>query len=768
MPAPLNFLMQSIKRLRNPALAWKADELVNDSLPYLSSVPDAFEDSSKFASTHQWLKSSAQEVGNYWDRLKREFHSPDMVIGHEPGGKTILDAGTTAQLEKGKFLDPVLHNYSQARGGIKQGTDASQKVFDALEAPGLVGQLGPEEKKLHDYLKGTYDYTHKMYSLHLVEGNQQAYNKVLRLSLRNADDAEILSLSEPEKKAYDFMKRKIGDYAPHFFDREQLLDMFQTKLQEKLMKAQGTKVPDKIAQYMDEAKDYEASIQRLQGGDPLSWEGLPKEFVFRHEMVRRGEKGYTRDAIKSFNNYIFSLARKMYDEPAVQNMRLGYDQLPFELRPYARWFIRDFAGYNQRNVWDDLAGQVAGFEYMRTLGLNLRSPIVNLTQQFNTVVDAGLRDSWKGWMKTFTREGEEMWRKSGLPIEVPMSFTEELSPYATKMDQLKRVLGYFFNKAENFNRKHAFLTYMAKNEGDPDALKKAIDGVHKTQFLYGKLGMPKALRHPAGRVGLQFSSFSIKQAEFLYKLAKESPTKLLTWVGGTMGGNYTLQELLGVDLSNALGFGVNVGEAIQMVRDAGKGEFDEAWEHAKLSVASGGGILPSGPGPAVSGLLNIAKGIKEGTGLEALKEELTPVQAQRITSLVRSYQNKNLSGQGKLPILAKPSIFGEPFREVVGQQPAWKSMVEAFGPQLTERTKKRFEDLKAGRMEILDSRRKHEIARLMVEGNVSKASELIKRWNIVPSTDAIREEALRKRLPREQRTRFIRRMQRMAVREEQE
>src|SRR3972149_5897171 len=122
------------------------------------------------------------------------------------------------------------------------------------------------------------------------------------------------------------------------------------------------------------------------------------------------------------------------------------------------------------------------------------------------------------------------------------------------MDKLRRVLGFMFNKAEEYNRKHAFMTYYSKYEnlgeteaikradsfcftkififgvenlGETEAIKRAVEGVHKTQFQYGKVGMPKILRTPVGRVGLQFSSFSIKQIEFLQKLMKEDPRKVL-------------------------------------------------------------------------------------------------------------------------------------------------------------------------------------------------------------------------------------------------
>lgn len=777
----LNFLLNFGKRVASPFLAKRADDIVEGTLDYAIRSPEHLEGwlPETGQTLHGWLRDAVgqQNLGGTWTKLKQEFHSPDMILGVEDAGKKILDEGTNAQLSKGTFLHPILEEFNKARSNIQPGSRASTRVFEALEQPDVVNMLDPKETNLYNYLKKSYDFSARTYT-RFKAGTDESYNKVMKLAQQGegVDKALLETLSPGEKEAFDFAQRKIANYAPHFFDREQLLEMFQSKiaaLTENQAKATNPKRVEEIGKTI---QDYQESITRMTGGDPLTWESLPKDFLFRHELVRSGAEGYKKDAIRSFNNYIFSLAKKMYDEPAIQSMAEAYKELPYHLRPYAKWFIRDYAGYNQKNVWDSIAGATASFEYMRTLGLNLRSPIVNLTQQVNTWLDAGLKNSKLGYMRMFTDEGKALWEKAGLGIEIPQALTEDLGTNATGMDKLRRVLGFMFNKAEEFNRKHAFMSYYSKYEnlGEAEAMKRAIDGVHKTQFQYGKVGMPKILRTPVGRVGMQFSSFTIKQMEFLQKLAKEDPKKLLMWVGGTAGMNYTLQELLGLDLSNALGFGVNMGEAVQMVRSASKGELEDAWLHGKMSFAQGTGILPSGPGPAVGSLIKVATALSKGEKVApSVWKELKPIAWQRVDDLLESVANKALAPTpGKLPVFKDaqtlgemlPGVFGQPRGEMMFEESPWKTLQGQF-IRPTERSKRTAEWYKESTFDARDSRRRQEIAQLIVAGKGDQAANLIKKYKVVPSRDSIYEELLRKNVPREMRKGWIMKELRQKLRE---
>jgi len=78
-----------------------------------------------------------------------------------------------------------------------------------------------------------------------------------------------------------------------------------------------SKDPNRIKKLKQLIPEYNESIQRLMGGDPLSWEVLPGEFKFRHMMARKGATGYVEDVEKAYRAYLYGLTKKMFDEPAV-------------------------------------------------------------------------------------------------------------------------------------------------------------------------------------------------------------------------------------------------------------------------------------------------------------------------------------------------------------------------------------------------------------------------------------------------------------------
>lgn len=766
------------RKVAYPWLAKKADNVVDSTLQYAANAPEHLEGwvPESGQTLHQWLRDPVgeQKLAGTWQRIKQEFIDPQMVMGNNEFGQKIIESGTKGELEYGKFLHKYVPEFEKVSRGIKRRSEEAGRIFQALEDPTI--QLSAKEQPTRDYLKNFYDYIRKVYTNHLVGGDETSYNKVMKLASQGEEiDPTILeTLSEQEANAYDFARRKIANFAPHLWDREVIVEKLQDSLQKFQQKLSLTKSEASKATYIDKIKVYQESLNKLNANNPLTWDSLPGDFLFKHELERKGAVGFQEDAIQSFYSYLFSLGKKMYKDPAIKKMVENYKELPFYQKPYAKWFIRDYAGYNKKTVWDDLASKITSFEYIRLLGANLRSPIVNLTQQLNTIVDAGPKWSKVGYVKMFTPEFKAMWEKTGLGLEIPQALTEDLGDTATRQDKLKRILMFAFNKAEEFNRRHAFATYYSKFEhlGEAEATRKAIEGVHKTQFQYGKVGMPKILRTPVGRVGGQFSSFTIKQAEFLWNLAKDDPKKLLTWIGASGGLTYGLGELLGIDLSSTLGFGVNLGEAVDMLRSASKGELGDAWTHGRLAIAEGSGILPSGPGPAISSAGKIIDAVRKGEDiLPTLWKQLKPVAWQRVDDLLTSLQNKGIE-EGKYGVFKEtetlgqfaPGVFGPRVKEKVSEQSLKDLLTQPFF-QTSSRTEKRNQQYRETLLDKRDLNRKHEIARLIVDGNGKSADEKIKKWQVVPSKDMVYEEYLRRNIPREYRQHYIKLHQRQLKRE---
>lgn len=708
-----------------------------------------------------FLQGGEPELKSGYQKLMNTIHSSDYVMNKTPGGRKIVSDFALADIGERNFIEAHLSKFEEATKGIKKLTPESRNTFLALENRLPVEQLTVQEKKAFDFTKGQFDFLGKQYTEFLAKG-REGYNAVVRM---NQSGRSIDDVPDELKEAYEFYSRLRKHYAPHIFNKDEYLDYATKHIDDLAGKAQLTKDPRKIEDLGSKIKVLEDSIKRFQGGDPLAYESLPKEFIFRSQLQRKGAVGFSEDIVSQYRRYVFDMAKKTYTDDAVKRaVTTYYNELPMEQRQYAKWFIRDFAGYNSRSAWDEIAGKVAGVEYVRTLGFNFRSPIANLTQQFNTIADVGPKWAMKGYLKAFTEEGKVLWERSGLHVEAPTALTEDLSPTASWLEKVKRVTGYFFNLAENANRRHALSSYYEKyiSQGmsEEDSLRRAIDGVHKTQFLYGRVGMPKVLRTAAGRVGLQYSSFTIKQLEFLHNLAKEDPVKFIGWVGMTTGSNYTVGQALGIDLSGVLGFGVNFGEALEMLRSASHGDLEETWAHGKLAFAEGSGILPSGFGPAASGVMKIGTAISKGEKVgETLYRELTPVATQRAGELIRSISNRQLAKEpGTLPRIS-------PTGEYLYDLPAYRLLLgPAFRPKIeTEKSKRLF---MSGVYDQLDSKRKRIIAEAIANGNVDKAKRLVGKWNVMPEASSIREQMMRKTLPREQRKKYIQREQRQLVREQ--
>ena len=763
-------IYNSAKRYLYPKLMTLGDDLLNAGEAVAKTdIEGVFADFNPATETvYRWLSKETPKVMRSGRQILDEIHSPSMVLGRTEPGRKIIDLFTQNELSKNRFLGPRLEGLTKASRRI--GEDEAERVFNALEEPQLIASLSEKAKKLRDFLKTDYDYTWNRYVLGKAGNDPTTYNKAVRLATKEKVlPEEVEALGPQGKEAYNLLKQKVENYAPHTWDREEIVDHLSKQRETFSMKYASTQDPVKQKLYRQKVVEYENSLNKLMGGDPLTYENLPKEFLFRHELVRKGAQGYKKDAVRSYRSYVYSLARKMYDEPAVKQAAELYKQLPYDQRPYAKWYLREYAGYNQRSVWDRVAGEIASFEYIRTIGFwNLRSPIVNLTQQLNTFADAGFTASVKGYARALSREpiGEKLWKASALKMEVPQALTEELHPNAGTMDRLKRITGYFFNLAETANRKHAFLTYLTKYEQElgkesPKAIKKAIDGVHKTQFMYGRVDMPKVLRSGAGRVVGQFSSFTIKQVEFLQKLLKENPLKAATWAGIMYGGNSFAGNVLGIDLSNALGFGISFGEALKAFTSMTKGDLDEAAAHGKMAFAQGSGILPSGPGPAISGAMKIGASIGAGTLGETLKQELLPVNYQRVEQIIDSIKNRSMATEaGKVPIFGKGG-------EMKFEQGLVRTLSE-LGPKSKERTTKQLEWYKQSTFDQLESKRKRIIAETIAVGNTNKAEKLIERWGVVPTRDAIYEAIQRRNLPREMRAKWQQAESRQLAREERD
>jgi hypothetical protein len=193
-------------------------------------------------------------------------------------------------------------------------------------------------------------------------------------------------------------------------------------------------------------------------------------------------------------------------------------------------------------------------------------------------------------------------------------------------------------------------------------------------------------------------------------------------------------------MSNAIGIGMNMGEALNVLKDASKGDMREAFRHAKLTFQPGSGLLPSGFGPTVMGAGKVVNAIPEGKAMETLGRELTPVMARRGIQAVEAVRGER---GGKYPIM---SSSGRPTALLTARE----LIQRTIGPRTeTEHQAslnyERRISLEKQRQEI-----QREIIDKVIKGDMAGARALAKESRIFPTMKQVEEEKIKRRFTREE------------------
>lgn len=743
--------------------------------------------------------------------LSEEVLTPETVYRRDPEvGTKIYKAFELTQREKNKFLSTETDKFIKASRKIKKESVSASQVGRALDAKIKRSELKPEEAKLYDFLKDRYDFLIRFYARSRA-GSEAAYKQVVSwVNQEYRPMARVESLSEykqsrynamrkrlatvrggkkkielsggkarqyrqiqnnmwdmlhkewldrlPEgqREAYIALSRRIKDYFTHIFDPEQLLADLKTELAILNRKLKRATHPAVITRHKKRLKKVEESITSLEGGKLITYEGLPKNIRFKYFEPRKGKEGYSFDAVKAYEAYLHGIARKIFDEPAVRMAAELHTKLDPSLRAYNKKFVRNWMGW-ERHKLDWLSGSIASFQWMRTLGVNPRSALLGTLQRINTIVEVGEKYSVKGYWFGYTAEGRRIFRKSGARREVGKMLME--GPVPEGMEKIRAIVGFLWNRMELGNRKHAVLSgYVkgrAKGMTEKEAINYGLDVNYKTQWPYGKLGMPMVFRRPGGRLIGQFSSYTIKQIELLAKWCREDPKKFIKFFMYTEAARIGVKKFLDTDISHYAGFGITWGEVMNALKDMSEGDWRGFWRHLKLSVSGGGGLLPSGLGPTATGAIKVAQAVTKGRGLEQLKKELTPVQVKRFVDLYKSVVGER---KNQYPVYDRKG-------RVMYYLTAPQLVRRTIGPRTAKESK---EWLKYQKETLLEQERREvldDIKKAIVDGDTQKARALVKKYKVYPTFDSIVTEKLRRKYPREK-VEQLRRKGRIGKREE--
>ncbi len=196
------------------------------------------------------------------------------------------------------------------------------------------------------------------------------------------------------------------------------------------------------------------------------------------------------------------------------------------------------------------------------------SAITNATQSINTAAKAGLLNTGKGILSSFTKKGRELAEMAG--VEEDFIHSKETG---VDLNKIVKFVMWPFKKVEKFNRitstnagvfraqelAQKEMTDFTKRELeslgiDPASIKNgrlskdqmlsaAYEMTRKTQFKVDTLDVPTAWKDPAGKLVTQFQSFSFMQTKFirdeiLKEASKGNFAPLVRFIPLAIGASY--------------------------------------------------------------------------------------------------------------------------------------------------------------------------------------------------------------------------------------
>lgn len=638
------------------------------------------------------------KLSNLKDVISRGFNSPSVVASKEAGSKIIYREIDRADILKHRMLAHILDSQeldlAQAIKAIPEGSESAKKVAMAQEGTLAESALTNSERDALNKLRKFYKWAIDRF-VEVKTSNPEEAARVRELAKKviynpQEDEVTVLKTLKEFRKEYkltngameaiELLRMEKQNYLPHVFDRTEL----KNSAVERLKELKNTKHSDE--RYRKQIDSLENLISKLDGADFVVYKDIPKSLVFQHLKKRTGAPGYKVDAHVALHTYVRGFLKQLYDVPMLDRIQTPYKTLSPDMKAYMDKYIKDYLGQVERS---SVASFVRQFEWIRTLGFNPRSAIVNgIGGTLNTVIEGG-RHAITGYRRALTADGKNEFIMTGAPHEIPQVMIDKDVEYHNRMEKLRAYAGWAFNKVEFGLRSAAYHTGKAKGESlgltGEDLYFYSMDFMHKTQYRYGKVGMPMAMRGWGGVV-FQYGSYPVKTLELMHQwLTKEGKTgklKLLAFVVAAEGGELLSRRLLNMDISGGLGFGVRLMDLVSTLSSASQGEWEEMEKHWKLAWAGGSGILPETVvplGPAMN-LLKVIGSQEEGKVNKIIKE-LTPVQAIKVKDF---YYAMKYSEEGQYPVFKYDSLLNPIEKKYeLGLK---DTILKAFGPKPSAET----------------------------------------------------------------------------------
>lgn len=320
-------------------------------------------------------------------------------------------------------------------------------------------------------------------------------------------------------------------------------------------------------------KDFDPELAKLIANEP------PGSVYDPFLQQRLGKKGYIEDVWAALDAYVKRGTRKEAMDPALESLKDASYKLdeqsynyvmkmaqrinmrPTELEKLVDNLIKQsFVGYRygDRPI-AYLSGKVRSLFYRGTLGLNIGSALRNLTQGVNTYAKLGEKYTAIGYTKLvyrlMSRNVQELYDTHVLDEQFVQD--KKVGVYKTALQKADPILFGLFEQAEMINRGAAYFGAKAKAIAEGKSEAEAVDYakrmVRETQFTFGSIDTPVALNDDAVKTLTQLQTYSIKQIEFLGRMAKNKEFGgLIRYTIGSFIALNTIGRVFGMTLNQLM------------------------------------------------------------------------------------------------------------------------------------------------------------------------------------------------------------------------
>lgn len=498
----------------------KTNEQIVSLLGGRTSKQIARETPSKYAtiSPNEYLITTAnQKKVNALDYLR----TPDRVmkkIGLGKEAKELRTAWGSYEKQLPQEIDKVSEWYSR----VGQSKESSKNIFLWLDGNKKIN-LSPVEQEVANEIKDYY----------------AQWAKRLRL---------------PEDK-------QISDYVTHIFAK----DIIEKDFNEDLAKIIDQKVAKSV---------YDPFLQ-----------------------ARLGVPEYKQDVFAALDAYVKRASRKENLDPVLTTIGNKAESLDLSSWKYVKSYIDrvNMRPTDIDNLMDNLIKQTpVGYKfgsrpttvitrkvrqwiYRGTLGLNAKSAFKNLMQGANTYAELGEKYTGIGYIKAvknMAMKSDEL-EKVGVLSDTLIQ-DRQLSVKKKTIETIDKGLFYLFDKAEQINRGSAYFGAKQRALDAGQTMDEAIDAgiemARKTQFTFGSIDTPPVLSSDIAKTLAQFSSYGVKQGEFIAeKIQKKEVAKIVRWLGANAVILYGVGDLMGMDWKDLIP-SVRIGgsPAFTLAKDIGE------------------------------------------------------------------------------------------------------------------------------------------------------------------------------------------------------